>query len=93
MLGREAELPVDLLYGTQPANRQDMFQYVTDMKQNLVGVHCSAREKMLKASDRQKRSYDHRTNQQSYNTGDMVWLQAKQKRAVIPKLQFGLEGP
>ena len=38
----------------------------------------SAQEKMLKASDRQKRSYDHRTNQHSYNTGCYskvtVWL-------------------
>lgn len=93
MLGREAELPVDLLYGTPPENRQDICQYVTDMKQHLASVHCSAREKLLKASDKQKRSYDHRVNQHSYNTGDMVWLQTKRKRALVPKLQFGWEGP
>ena len=48
---------------------------------------------MLKAIDRQKRSYDHRENQHSYNTRDMVWLQTRRKRALIPKLQFCWEGP
>ena len=81
IIGRETELTVDLLYGRPPENRQDMCQYVTDM--NLASVHCSAREKLTD----QKRSYDHRTNQHSYNTGDLVWLQTKRKRALIPKLQ------
>ena len=63
MLGCEKELPVDFLRGTPSENRQDMCQYVTDMEQNFASVHCSAREKMLKGSDRQKCSYDHRTNQ------------------------------
>ena len=91
MLGRENELSVDFLYSTPSENRQDMCQYVTDKQQNLASVHCSAREKMLKGSYRQKCSYDHRTNQYSYNMGELVWLQTNRKRALMPKLQFSLE--
>ena len=93
MLGRETELPADLLYGPPPENRQDECQYITDMKEHLENVHSLAREKMLKASDRQKRTYDHRANQHSYSDGDLVWLQTKRKRSLAPKLQFGWEGP
>ena len=93
MLGREAELPVDLLYGPPPESRQDECQYVIDMKEHLENVHQLARKKMLKASDRQKRSYDHRAKQYSYSDGDLVWLQTKRKRSLAPKLQYSWEGP
>ena len=93
MLGREAELPVDLLYGPPPESRQDECQYVIDMKEHLENVHQLARKKMLKASDRQKRTYDHRAKQYSYSEGDLVWLQTKRKRSLAPKLQYSWEGP
>ena len=93
MLGREVELPVDLLYGPPPESRLDKCQYVMDMKEHLEDVHKLAREKMLKASDRQKRTYDHRAKQYSYTDGDLVWLQTMRKRSLSPKLQYSWEGP
>ena len=48
---------------------------------------------MLKASDRQKRTYDHRAKQYSYSDGDLVWLQTKLKRSLAPTLQYSWEGP
>ena len=63
------------------------------MKEHLENVHQLARKKMLKASDRQKRTYDHRAKQYSYSDGDLVWLQTKRKRSLAPKLQYSWEGP
>ena len=48
---------------------------------------------MLRASDKQKRTYDHCLNEHMYKEGDLVWLQTKRKRALAPKLQFSREGP
>ena len=93
MLGRETELPVDLFYGPPPVNIQEPCTYIVDLREKLTRIHCLSREKMLRASDKQKRTYDHRLNEHLYKEGDLVWLQTKRKKALAPKLQFGWEGP
>lgn len=95
MLGREAELPIDLLFGPPPASRElePTSNFVANLKETLTKVHTNARSKLLKASEKQKRGYDHRLNQSLFNAGDLVWLQTKSNLTHTPKLQFGWEGP
>ena len=45
MLGREAEMPVDLMYGPSPENRQGERQYVIDMKEHLENFNQLACKK------------------------------------------------
>ena len=100
MLGREIELPVDLIYGPHPQSEefpdetQAVFAYSDNMQKRMWKVQEKARSNILKASDRQKRQYDVRVNQHRYQTGDVVWLhtllRVKQRS---PKLQRNWDGP
>ena len=94
MIGREIELPVDLIYGPHPQSEEfpgetpAVFAYSDNMQKRIWKVQEKARSNILKASDRQKRQYDVRVNQHRYQTGDVVWLhtllRVKQRS---PKLQ------
>ena len=61
MLGREIELPVDLIYGPHPQSEefpdetQAVFAYSDNMQKRMWKVQEKARSNILKASDRQKR--------------------------------------
>ena len=49
---------------------------------------------MVEASQNQKRHYDIKSNQNSYNKGDVVWLHTPSKfRKLSPKLQRNWDGP
>ncbi|XP_033752145.1 uncharacterized protein LOC117335960 [Pecten maximus] len=96
MLGREIELPVDILYGKTPEENETIAfpQYVENLQQRLWDVHNNAREQMIAASDKQKRKYDHRANQFHYDIGQAVWVRWKLKRrGISPKLDVRWEGP
>jgi transposase InsO family protein len=101
MLGREVELPVDLLYGPPPAEpgtpgrlRGGKLAYVENLTETLWQIHDRARESMLAASDRQKKRYDHRIQQTGYRVKDVVWLRNKTRvRGKSPKLQDHWDGP
>ena len=51
-----------------------MFDYVQDLMTKLWNVHESARENLVKASDRQKRYYDLKTDDHTFCQGDGVIL-------------------
>ena len=98
MLGREAEVPLDLLMGTPPphSSNTDVTEYTQELRKRIQAVHDFAREHMNLESDRQKRHYDHRgVHQNAYNCGDPVWLyNPKRKKGRSPKLQNDVyEGP
>lgn len=55
MLGREPELPIDLLFGSSPATKsKSQCSYVQNLQKSLWEIHSLASEEMIKASDRQK---------------------------------------
>ncbi|CAG2233851.1 unnamed protein product [Mytilus edulis] len=60
MHGREAQLPIDLVYGPSPdeAERVEPHGYVDRVQQSLWKIHQKARDKMAVASMRQKTQYD-----------------------------------
>ncbi|CAC5398946.1 unnamed protein product [Mytilus coruscus] len=97
MLGREIELPVDLLYGPYPQYEKfkDETQAVNEhMLQNMWKVHKKARKNMVNASENQKRQYDVKSYQHSYQTGDVVWLYTPARvKQISPKLQRKWDGP
>ena len=76
LFGREVTLPIYLLLGA--SERVEEYQcclsYVTDLRNTLCEIHNMAREKMLLASDRQKKAYDFRQNFRSYKIGETVYL-------------------
>ena len=57
--GREANLPVDLMYDRVPEELPGCPQYYVDfLRQGLTAAHSFAREHLQKAASRQKRNYD-----------------------------------
>lgn len=95
MLGREARLPVDLVYGSLPVNSATSVpQYVADLKDRMCNVHEAAREHIKSASNKQKSEYDYSAKFQPYKDGDLVWLyDPKRKVGLSPKLQSNWDGP
>ena len=73
--GRHALLPVDLLC-CPPCTETKMSsnEYVLELQALLRKVYSIARTEMNKASDRQKKTYDHRVHVIPYKEGDLVWL-------------------
>ncbi|MCG7879153.1 MAG: RNase H-like domain-containing protein [Candidatus Thiodiazotropha endolucinida] len=93
--GRHAILPVDLVCCPPSSeNRKESHEYVLELQERLRKVHSLARTEMIKASDRQKKTYDHRVRTIPYNEGDLVWLRlCTRSKRICPKLQPRWEGP
>lgn len=76
MLGREPELPIDLLFGSSLRRKSEsQCTYVQNLQKPLGDIHSLARDEMIKASDRQKRYFDHNAQNVSFHIGNNVWLQ------------------
>ena len=93
--GREIELPCDLLYGCGPQDSHDSHpNYLTKLITEMDKIHHVCRDKMEKASHRQKRLYDHRINLHKYQIGSPVWLRVYARRkGLSPKLMNHWGGP
>lgn len=76
MLGREPELPIDLLFRSSIRRKSEsQCTYVQNLQKPLGDIHSLARNEMIKASDRQKRYFDHNAQNVSFHIGNNVWLQ------------------
>ncbi|XP_072042736.1 uncharacterized protein [Amphiura filiformis] len=96
MLGRQTELPIDLIVGAPPENddKIDLPEYVQTLKDKLEYTHDFIRKSSVIATDTQKKSYDHRVTKSSYKAGDAVWLHNPARRkGISPKLSRPWEGP
>jgi hypothetical protein len=96
MLGREAELPIDIVMGypEEDVIEGTHHEYVDDMKQKMTLVHDRARENIKLKSDKQKRYYDLKAQPKGYEPGEAVWLlNPARKKGVSPKLTRPWEGP
>lgn len=92
--GRHAILPVDLVgCPSCSENRKESHEYVLELKERLRKVHNLTRTEMIKAGDRQKKTYDHRVHTIPYDEGDLVWLRiCTRSKRICPKLQPRWEG-
>jgi hypothetical protein len=96
MLGRETELPIDILIGAPPEEptAKSGIEYVDNMKERMELVYDKARSNGQRRSDRQKRNYDLKAQVKKYERGDAVWLHnPARKKGVSPKLTRAWEGP
>ena len=96
MHGREAQLPVDIIYGPSPNETPipDPNNYVEELQQRLWLIHKRARENMTAASSAQKKKYDVNIYKTQYKIGTPVWLNiAVKMKGRSPKLQNRWEGP
>ncbi|CAG2249075.1 unnamed protein product [Mytilus edulis] len=100
MLGRELQLPVDLIYGPHPQEIEypdetvSHNDYVKSMQESIWKVSAKARQNISKNSDKQKRQYDVKAHENTYKTGDVVWLYTfNRKPKLSPKLQRNWDGP
>ena len=66
--------PIDLILGIRRATHQDPHTWVANLTSNLSNVHKLAREKIGETQLHQKRDYDIRVFERSYNVGDVVYL-------------------
>ena len=95
MLGREIDLPVDLIYPAPPSEpKSSSEEYVLDLQNKMKKVHDIARASLLEAGQKQKRLYDRRVNKYIYKKGDAVWLRVYiRPKGLSKKLKLHWEGP
>lgn len=94
MLGREMNLPIDLMVPPSPGEEFSSINYVDELRSKFRKVHDIARVAAKKASERQKRTYDLSSNTKTYQVGDQVWLYTPaKKKGLSPKLQRFWDGP
>ena len=97
LFGRDIQLPIDLMLGKPPVEVSDLVSgvaYVDDLNDTLCEIHDVAREKLLQASDWQKKAYDLKKNFKNYEVGDTVYLHSpSRKKGTSAKLHSPWNGP
>ena len=97
MLGREIDLPIDLLAGKAPAESTEpttVSEYTQQLTETLHDTHVFAREKLGASMHRRKKYYDLKQYKTSYEPGDLVYtLNGMTKKGQSRKLQSIYCGP
>jgi len=94
MLGREVNIPVDLLVGGVPQEEECETDYAEELRERIRGVHARARHAAVINIKRQKRNYDRRVHGPEFRKGQFVWLHSRQRRPNLSKkLSLPWEGP
>ena len=75
MFGREARLPIDVMFGTPPdVVVTSPSQYALDLRDRLETAYHHTRSHLLLQQRRQKLLYDQRATGAAYKVNDLVWL-------------------
>ena len=74
MFGRQAKLPMDVVYGSTPTEAQPCTEYAQNLKDRLGEAYTMVREHMGSATGRQKELYDAKVHGDEFKVGDLVWL-------------------
>ena len=72
MLGREVEVPFDVITEPPPDSPPLTTEYALALQQRLLGAHELARRHLGKAAERQKRNYDKHASSKPFRVGDSV---------------------
>lgn len=74
-LGREVNSPIDIILGTTSAQRknQEPAEYLLNFRKTMKEVNHIAREHLKSSQCTQKRNYDIRLSEKSYNVGDIIY--------------------
>ena len=85
VLGRQARLPIDLIYGGEPEatpeNARTVPDYVFNLKKSLEEAYAAVRETLGTKLQRQKDFYNRKVHGEPHKTGDLVMLFSP----VVPK--------
>jgi hypothetical protein len=94
IFGRENVHPIDSFLGLNMAEKQEISEYVKNLRDTLVEVHYLARTNIKAAQMRQKKYYDVVINYRTYKVGDVVLkVDTVRKIGVSPKLKSPWKGP
>ena len=74
MFGRQAQLPVDLVFKTNKAPNVSSSEYAVELQQTLERAYDKVRQATGAKQQLQKRLYDQRVHGELYQVGDHVWL-------------------
>ena len=74
MFGREARLPIDIVYGTNQTESTSVQDYARVMKKSLGAAYDRVRVKLSTGHKRQKEIYDKKIHGDAYEENDLVWL-------------------
>ena len=87
MLNRETTQPIHLLLGlpNTSAQSRDHDPWILELAENLKTVHRYARQSLKAAQMRQKRDYDMRMLEHSYNIGDLIFLRNSSTKIGLSK--------
>ncbi|XP_038064713.1 uncharacterized protein LOC119735089 [Patiria miniata] len=92
-LGREVELPVDLILGS-PEQPREVTPYVVELRERFRDAHERARVHLHKAAKHQRRNYDLPHQQKQLTPGTTVMLAVEARTVGLsPKLQSRRDGP
>jgi len=72
--GRQARIPIDLVYNTPEPSNQSHGEYGRKLCQSLERAYSSAREKLQTAAQHQKTNYDQGIHGEPFEVGDLVYL-------------------
>ena len=94
MFGRQARLPVDVMYGNTPTDSQSPSEYAVNLKKQLTAAYETVRNTCKSQHERQKELYDRKIPGDPYMAGDWVWvLNPKVPKNSTRKLFHPWQGP
>ena len=74
MFGRQARLPIDLVYGTGDHRESSPDNYAIQMKNGLKEAYSLVRKKLERTHELRKEKYDRKVHGEPYKEGDLVWM-------------------
>jgi transposase InsO family protein len=83
MFGRQARLPMDVVYGSPAHEPRSASQYAAQLKETLEQSYQTIREHSQSEAKRQKEVYSKKVHGNQFNQGDLVWLHSP----VVPRGQ------
>ena len=94
MFGRQAQLPLDLMYGTGQREEVPTTEYARKLKQSLEEAYALVRTRLSAQHERRKAIYDQKIHGDPYTQGDLVWLHSPAvSRGLSRKLHHVWKGP
>ena len=93
MFGRQARLPIDVLYGTREESYQCQGEYARLLQTRLNSAYDIVREHVAKEHQRQKEFHDLKVHGEPFKAGDCVWLHSHAPKGTSRKLHHPWTGP
>ena len=95
MLGREVNLPLDIMVGTLPEGQKKIAPaYIAHLKERMQDAFKQVRQNLKTYAERNKKYYDLRSHGEQYKVGDLVYVAKKTRKVgVSSKLDIKWNGP